>query len=195
MNLCVQCSIHDDDEWKLAGVVGRGYHRNRYPRYGRGCDMIKMLRLVSDGSCAQLVLHPPRALTARQFVQLFVALAGLMFFTASLAWLSGNRLAPAFALLHSFLVGVALRAVWRSGERREEIRVGPDCVEVILAAGNSPVFRTHPYWVRVVTEKERVLLVSSGRRVEVGSFLAPVERRELAVTLEGLLAARNGCNR
>uniref|UniRef100_UPI0025CEAB79 DUF2244 domain-containing protein n=1 Tax=uncultured Stenotrophomonas sp. TaxID=165438 RepID=UPI0025CEAB79 len=79
--------------------------------------------------------------------------------------------------------------------RREEIRVGPDCVEVIPAAGVSPVFRAHPYWVKVVTGKERVLLVSSGKWVEVGSFLAPVERRELAVTLEGLLAASNGSNR
>lgn len=191
----MQCSIRNDDECKLAGGIGHGYHPDRYPRYGRGCDMIQVLRSVSDGSHAQLVLHPPRALTARQFVQLFAALAGLMWFTASLAWWSGNRLAPAFALLHSFLVGVALRAVWRSGERREEIRVGPDCVEVLLAAGSSPVFRAHPYWVRVVAEKERVLLVSSGRRVEVGSFLAPAERRELAVTLEGLLATGNGCNR
>ncbi|MNW07130.1 hypothetical protein D3C71_2036770 [compost metagenome] len=68
-------------------------------------------------------------------------------------------------------------------------------MEVIPAAGVSPVFHAHPYWVRVVTGKERVLLVSSGKWVEVGSFLAPVERRELAVTLEGLLAASNGSNR
>ena len=176
-------------------MIGRGYHRIRFPRYGRGCDMIEMLRLVSDGSRAQLVLHPPRALDARQFVQLFAALAGLMLFTASLGWLAGNVLAPAFALLHCFLVGVALRAAWRSGERREEIRVGPDCVEVIPAAGGSPVFRAHPYWVRLMAEEERVLLVSSGRQVEVGSFLAPAERRELAATLEGLLAAPRGCHR
>ncbi len=57
------------------------------------------------------------------------------------------------------------------------------------------MFHAHPYWVRVVAGKERVLLVSSGKWVEVGSFLAPVERRELAVTLEGLLAASNGSNR
>ncbi|WP_449468004.1 DUF2244 domain-containing protein [Stenotrophomonas humi] len=155
--------------------------------------MIQMLRSVSDASRAQLVLHPPRALTARQFVLLFAALAGLMVFTAGLAWLSGNVLAPVFVLVHCFLVGGALRAAWRSGDRREEIRVGPDCVEVIPAAGSSPVFRAHPYWVRLVIGEERVLLVSSGKQVEVGSFLAPAERRELAAALESLLAASNGC--
>ena len=157
--------------------------------------MIEMLRRVSDGSRAQLVLHPPRALSARQFVLLFAVLAGLMWFSAGLGWLSGNVFAPVFALLHCFLVGAALRASWRSGDRREEIRVGPDCVEVIPAAGSPPVFRAHPYWVRLVVEDERVLLVSSGRQVEVGSLLAPAERQELAATLEGLLAASSGCNR
>ncbi len=157
--------------------------------------MIEMLRRVEGDSRAQLVLHPPRALSARQFVLLFVALAGLMAFSAGLGWLSGNVFAPVFALLHCFLVGAALRASWRSGERREEIRVGPDCVEVIPAAGCPPVFRAHPYWVRLVTEDERVVLVSSGKRVEVGSLLAPAERRELAATLDGLLAASDGRNR
>ncbi len=157
--------------------------------------MIEMLRQVEGDSRAQLVLHPPRALSARQFVLLFVALAGLMAFSAGLGWLSGNVFAPVFALLHCFLVGAALRASWRSGERREEIRVGPDCVEVIPAAGCPPVFRAHPYWVRLVTEDERVVLVSSGKRVEVGSLLAPAERRELAATLDGLLAASDGRNR
>lgn len=157
--------------------------------------MIEVLRPVSDGSRAQLRLHPPRALGARQFVLLFAALAVLMLFPAGLGWLSGNVFAPAFALLHCLLAGVALRAVWRGGERREEIRVGPDRVEVILAAGSPPAFVAHPYWVRLRVEGERVLLVSSGRQVEVGSFLAPAERRELAATLEGLLAAPRGCHR
>ncbi len=157
--------------------------------------MIEMLRLVSDGSLAQLVLHPPRALGARQFVLLFAALAGLMLFSAGLGWLSGNRFAPVFALLHCLLAGAALRAVWRGGERREEIRVGPDRVEVIRAAGSSPAFAAHPHWVRLRAEGERVLLVSSGRQVEVGSFLAPAERRELAATLESLLAAMQGRHR
>lgn len=182
-------------EPELAGVGDRGYHRSRFPRHERGCDMIEMLRLFPDGSGARLRLRPPRALSARQFVLLFAALAGAMWFTAGLGWLSGNVFAPLFALLHSFLVAAALRCTWRSGERREEIRVGPDCVEVTLAHGQPPAFRAHPYWVRLVTGDETVRLVSSGRQVEVGSFLAPAERQQLARTLESLLAASNGCHR
>ncbi|MBN9324229.1 MAG: DUF2244 domain-containing protein, partial [Delftia acidovorans] len=55
-----------------------------------------------------------------------------------------------------------MRASWRSGERREEIRVGPDCVEVIPAAGCPPVFRAHPYWVRLVIENEDGRLKPAG---------------------------------
>lgn len=102
---------------------------------------------------------------------------------------------PLFALLYSLLLAAALRVLWRSGERQEEIRVVPACVEVIPAPGQSPVFSAHPHWVRLIADEQRVRLASSGRQVEVGSFLAPAERQALAETLEGLLVASDGCNR
>lgn len=156
--------------------------------------MIEVLS-APDGSGTQLRLRPPRALDARQFVLLFAVLAGAMWLVASLGWFAGNVLAPLFALLYSLLLAVALRSVWRSGERQEEIRVVPACVEVIPAPGQAPVFSAHPYWVRLIADEESVRLVSSGRQVQVGAFLAPVERQALALKLEGLLAASDGCNR
>ena len=51
---------------------------------------------------------------------------------------------PLFALLYSLVLAAALRALWRSGERQEEIRVVPAYVEVIPVPGGSPVFRAHP---------------------------------------------------
>ena len=42
--------------------------------------------------------------------------------------------APVFALLHSGVVALALRQLWRSGERVEAIRVGEAVVEVFGAA-------------------------------------------------------------
>lgn len=146
---------------------------------------------------ARLRLRPPRALTARQFVALFATLAGAMWLVALLGWLAGNAFAPAFALLHSLLVAGALRWLWRSGERGEDITIGPEVVEVSRAPGTGAVFTAHPYWVRLRIEAdgERISLTCSGRRVEVGSFLGPAERRQLADTLQDLLAAASGRNR
>lgn len=156
--------------------------------------MIEVLT-APDGSGTQLRLRPPRALDARQFVLLFAVLAGVMWLVAALGWFTGNVFAPLFALLYSLLLAAALRALWRRGERQEEVRVVPACVEVIPAPGQLPVFSAHPHWVRLLADETRVRLASSGRQVEVGSFLAPAERQALAETLEGLLVASDGCNR
>ncbi|HBK45834.1 MAG TPA: DUF2244 domain-containing protein [Xanthomonadaceae bacterium] len=141
-------------------------------------------------------LRPPRAMTARQFVMLFAVLAGAMWLVAGLGWWTGNAFAPVFALLHSGLVAWALREMWRSGEREEAIRVGPAAVEVFQSPRSAPAFQAHPHWVRLRTERDdRVVLLCSGKQVEIGSFLGPAERLELAETLKSLLAAADGRNR
>lgn len=160
-------------------------------------DMIEVVPSLTGEAGARLRLRPPRALTSRQFVMLFVLLAGAMGLVAGLGWLAGNAFAPAFALLHCALVAAALRWSWIRGERGEEIVVEPGMVQVHRTAEAHTAFRAHPYWVwlRVEGEDERVLLASGGRQVEVGSFLGPAERRELVDRLEGLLAAAGGRNR
>jgi len=152
--------------------------------------MITEVRPVPDGTGAQLRLRPPRALTGRQFVGLFAVLAGAMWLVALLGWRLGNAYAPAFALLDSGLVGAALRWAWRLGERDEVIAVGPETVEVWRSAAAGAVFHAHPYWVRLQVEGDggRVTLASSGRRCEVGAFLGPGEKRQLARRLGELLA-------
>ena len=151
--------------------------------------MIEVVPTRSGEAGAQLRLRPPRALTARQFRALFAALAGAMWLVAGLGWLAGNAFAPAFALLHSAGVALALRRLWRSGERGEEIAIGPGGVEV--RRGAEAVFSAHPHWVRMRVEGDdgRVTLSSAGRRVEVGAFLGPAERSQLARCLKEFLAA------
>ena len=135
-------------------------------------------------------MRPPRALTARQFLALFTVLAAAMWLVALLGWWGGNVFAPAFALLDSLLVAAALRWLWRLGERREVIEIRPEAVEVWRSAQPAPAFRAHPAWVRLEVEGDagRITLASSGRRCEVGAFLAPDERRQLARRLAALLA-------
>lgn len=159
--------------------------------------MIEVFALASDGPGARLTLRPPRALTARQFVALFAVLAGTMWLMAGLGWLAGNVFAPVFALLHSAVVAGALRWLWRAGERDEVIVIGPDVVEVRRSPWPEPLFRGHPYWVqlRLGGQEPRVVLACSGKELEVGAFLGPAERRDLAERLQGLLAAASGRNR
>lgn len=152
-----------------------------------------MIEMVSSGpgTGAQLRLRPPRAMTARQFVALFATLAAAMWLVAGLGWWGGNVFAPAFALLDSALVAAALRWLWRLGERREVISVGPEAVEVWRSAQPAPAFRAHPSWVRLESggDGEAIVLTSSGLRCEVGAFLGPGERRQLAGRLAALLEA------
>jgi uncharacterized membrane protein len=151
--------------------------------------MIEVVQAGSGQAGAQLRLRPPRALTALQFKALFAGLAGAMWLAAGLGWLAGNVFAPVFALLHSAGIALALRWLWRSGERGEEIAIGPLAVEV--RRGTGAVFSAHPHWVRMRVDADdgRITLSSSGRRVEVGAFLGPAERSQLAGCLKEFLAA------
>ena len=157
--------------------------------------MIEVLPMAPGGG-AQLRLRPPRALSGRQFIGLFLALAAATWLVALLGWWGGNAFAPGFALLDSALVAAALRWLWRLGGRDERIAVRAGAIEVWRSAEAAPVFRAHPYWVRVEVGVDAVagsvasvVLACSGRRCEVGAFLAPDERRQLAQRLRELLAA------
>ncbi|WP_199914060.1 DUF2244 domain-containing protein, partial [Xanthomonas fragariae] len=99
--------------------------------------MIELLPLMAERVGTQVRLRPPRALSGKQFVLLFAVLAGTMWLFAGLGWWTGNAFAPMFALLHSGVVALALRQLWRSGEREEAIRVGETVVEV-FPFGHAP---------------------------------------------------------
>lgn len=150
----------------------------------------------------RLVLRPPRALTGRQVGGLFALLSGTMWAVALVGAAFGNVFAPPFALLHSLIVAVALRWMWRLGERREQIDVDGTTISVRRMAGPvradaqadaAPVFQAHPYWVRLrlaqAGREPHVVLGVRDQQVEVGGFLAPDERRELAEKLQDALRA------
>ena len=150
-----------------------------------------------SGSEAQLLLRPRRILTSRQFFVLFVLISLPVAAVSGYSFALGNAYAPWFALLDLAIVALALRWVWRSGDRYERILVGEGRLEVRRSPGDDAVFVEHPYWVRVdaVGEPEApelLRLSSRGRAVEVGSFLPPDERGLLAKRLRWMLATAAG---
>ena len=149
------------------------------------------------GSEAQLLLRPRRLLTSRQFFVLFGLIAVPVAAVSGYGFALGNAYAPWFALLDLVIVAVALRGVWQSGDRYERIVVGEQRLEVRRSPDDVAVLQAHPYWVRLRTEGGRdapdhLRLGSQGREVEIGSFLPPGERSELAERLRWMLAAASG---
>lgn len=149
------------------------------------------------GSEAQLLLRPRRILTSRQFFVLFGLISVPVAAVSGYGFALGNAYAPWFALLDLVIVAVALRGVWQSGDRYERIVVGEQRLEVRRSPDDAAVFQAHPYWVRLRTEGVRdapdhLRLGSQGREVEIGSFLPPCERSELAERLRWMLAAASG---
>lgn len=161
--------------------------------------MIELVPSELAGSEARLLLRPRRALTARQFTACFLVLAAATWGLAGLGYVFGNVFAPAFALLDTGFVAWAWRWAWREGDRFELIVCDGQALEVRRSRQTAPAFRAHPYWVRLTLCGEagqaRVLLGSQGRQVEVGAFLSPQERRDLAGRLQDLLATASGRGR
>lgn len=154
--------------------------------------MIEQFPPQSTDGEARLVLRPHRALSARQLLACFALLGLCCTAVALLSWWQGNVFAPLFALFDLTLVAVALRWAWRRGERAEVIAVSPEAVAVRRLPEFTDAFCAHPMWVRVSVLHNRgddhVCLSSRGRQVEVGAFLSPGERTDLARTLTQLLA-------
>jgi uncharacterized membrane protein len=147
---------------------------------------------AASGGAWQLVLRPNRSMSARQLIGFFLLQATVALLVSLYAWTQGNVFAPLFALLHAGFIAFALRLAWRGGDRCEVVAVTRDRIEVRRGDDAASLFHAHPYWVRMRLEEShgepRLTLRASGRVVELGSFLAPIERRRLADTLHEVLS-------
>lgn len=153
-------------------------------------------QFLSENSRCALVLRPRRAMTKTQFIGLFAVITTATWAVAIVSFGMGNVFAPAFALLDCAFVATALRWVWLRSNRVETIELDAEHCTVSRSGRETLAFDAHPYWVRMLLEKAqeaqpeifRVVLASKGKSCEVGSFLAPDERRDLAEKLKTLLA-------
>ncbi|HWU75036.1 MAG TPA: DUF2244 domain-containing protein [Rhodanobacter sp.] len=141
-------------------------------------------------------LSPNRALSRRGLRRLIMVLVALVLATAALGAWQGNVFAPLFALVESAAMVIALSVAWRAGARGERITLDESSLEVASLAGQDRE-RFQSCWVRVLLEAGdgRLLLLSHGRELEVGAFLAESERVVLSKKLKVLLVDVNGQRR
>ncbi|GBD43358.1 hypothetical protein HRbin40_00831 [bacterium HR40] len=142
----------------------------------------------------EAVLYPNPALSDRAF-WLFMALTGAVtvamasLFVSLGAWPVGG-----FFGLDLLLLWLAFRAARRNARWQEWVRVDAGAVTVRRVApdGRTAEWQFEPSWVQIHFDEppqphSLVVLSSHGRRIALGSFLTPEERREFAQALSDAL--------
>lgn len=147
-----------------------------------------------------LELRPNRSMPPRQF-HLMIAGVAVIFLLMGVRFLFlGAWPILPFMALDVGLLWWAMRASYRSGDAREELRLSDDGLELVRIAphGGRRAIRMEPVWTRVELEQlsnrqNRLWLKSAGRSEPLGVFLSPAERRDLARVIgEGLARYRSG---
>ncbi len=144
-----------------------------------------------EGHGVTVWLRPNRALSHRALRRLAWGLAAVTLAAGLIGAQQGNVFAPLFALVEAVAVAWMLGVAWRAGNRGERITVDRRLLEVEAW----PEHRRTSFqsgWVRVLLTsagpRRHLLLVSHGRELEIGAFLADEERTELWRKLKVLLA-------
>jgi len=103
-------------------------------------------------------------------------------------------LAP-YAVGALFMLWLFMRLSYRSGRMTEQLRLWPDAIAVEQRDPRGRVKRwsANPYWVNIDLQNTRdiqhyLTLQGAGRRIELGTFLTPEERGELADELRMRIA-------
>lgn len=140
-------------------------------------------------------LHPHRSLSRRGFMILMGILCAISF-AAGVAFVSIGAW-PVFGFFGLDVLAVywAFRINYRAGSMVETIRLTDESLVVgrLSPRGAYDEWRFQPFWVRVLVDEPRphetrVMLASHGKSVEIGNFLSPDERIEVAEALKAALA-------
>jgi uncharacterized membrane protein len=142
-------------------------------------------------------LVPHRSLGRRGFLVLMGGIAGLWFLLGLLFWSLGAWPIVGFGGLDILAIYLAFKLNYRAARHYEEVAVSRSEVIVrkVAASGRSQELRFNPHWVRLEVEDiedegvARVTLRTRDRRVPVGAFLNPEDRRSFARAFGAALAA------
>src|SRR5258707_6964930 len=139
------------------------------------------------------MLYPHRSLPPRGFIVLMLVLSIVSFVAGVSFVLLGAWPILGFFGLDVLLVYLAFRASYRSARMHEWVRLTEDTLTVdrVAQRGERRRWQFQPYWLRVVFEEQeetnRLVLTSHGRELVLGGFLAPNERKTLAMALKEAL--------
>lgn len=144
----------------------------------------------------RLTLWPHRSLPRRGFAWFIGTTAALMVLplVALLGTIALWGLLP-FAIVAIWAIWTALQRSYRSGEVREELHFSRDYLKLWRSdpGKEDRMWQTNPYWVRVALWTDGpvdayLTLTDGQRKLELGAFLSPDERRELYEELKSRLA-------
>lgn len=136
------------------------------------------------------VLQPHTSLGPQGFL-LLMAVVGVISFTAGVAFIMVGAW-PVFGFLglDVVLVYVAFKFNYRDARRYETVRLTDNklIVERVSPTGRRQKWSFQTYWLKVDLEdppspESALMLRSHGKVLEIGSFLAPHEKQDLASAL------------
>ena len=147
------------------------------------------------------LLTPHRSLNRTGFLALMSFVCVISFIAGMVFLMLGAWPVLGFFGLDVLAIWWAFRTNFRTARAYEEIRVTPSELRVRRTShrGHVVEWALNPLWVRLEQKQdpefgiEKLYLISSGRRVSIGSFLGPDEKASFAKALQAaLLAARRG---
>ena len=150
------------------------------------------------------LLTPHRSLGGVGFVVLMSVIAAVSFAGGLAFYLVGAWPVGFFFGLDALLIYVAFRVNYRAADAYEEVTVTPSELRVrkVTHRGKVSEWSLNPAWVRLERETHeefglmRLLLVSHGRKLAVGSFLGPNEKESFALALAAAISeAKRGPTR
>lgn len=141
------------------------------------------------------VLYPHRSLSPTGFLILMIAIAACSTAIGTVFWIAGAWPVVGFLGLDALLIYVAFRLSYRSARRYETVRLTPDTLSIGRYIRGHEVSREdlQPNWLTVLFEEERsgathLFLRTHGRQLEIGTFLSPPEKEDLANSLRDALS-------
>ncbi|MEM7270657.1 MAG: DUF2244 domain-containing protein [Pseudomonadota bacterium] len=141
-------------------------------------------------------LWPYRSLSTEGFRWIMaVTAAGLALPLIALAPTGASFALAPYAIFALILLWLFLKLSYFTGRTTEELRLWPDVIAVERREpwGKIRRWSANPYWVDIDLADTRqvpsyLTLRGSGRRIELGAFLTPAERVELAGELRSRIA-------